>query len=214
MYVSPNNPHHRKLESDVEGWLRSQGFVVSTNAYHDRQTADFVDLIKRCDDRTALAVRTTSDRIAVYHDAAAGVESFKVEFKTIPGGRENLAMEALPLALHRRHVSLGVRCLYVVRDPNDGRRYEGGFWVSGRPLPNAKLYITDRFRDMGSDLAGAFPECRVVYRAETDGGSNDPFVVVPRHCFDELMTRDWRGLVLPRLPCVHAGLFDGEDIPF
>lgn len=195
-----DDPHHRKLESDVEGWLRAHGFNVRSNAYHDTQDEEFVRLLQRTDDMTALAVRTLSDRIAAHDDPKLGA-TFRVEFKTITGRHDNLAVEALPLAHHRKNVALGCRCLYVVRDPTPGEReYEGGWWVNGDPLPGATLFIPDRFRNqLEGYLTAAFPECNVAF-PEYVGGSGDPFIRIPRNRFGDLMTRDWRGLVLELLP--------------
>lgn len=202
--ITPDDPHHLKLQTDAEAWLATNGFSVQSNTYHDRGLdAAFVARIQRMRNLTALVVRTQADRLALHlnHDFAC-----YLEFKTISDERwSNLAVEALPLAAHRAKAKLGCRCLYVVRDVFPGRHYEGCFWADA-DIPWDTLFVPARWHhsELERQLAAVFPGLTHRRIGDTRGGSNDVFVRLQRSKFAAALATDWHAVVLRELERVRG----------
>lgn len=197
----PDNPTHGAIEADVTNWCRENGYRVESVAYHDderKRAAGVTDWLKHVDDPTALVARTRADRIAVH---GAGRCALFLEFKTLTGAWPNLAVEALPLAVHvHESFWFGVRCLYVVRDATPGREFEGCFWADALP-PADVLFVPNRFKGswLESRLVNCFPLLEVRHCGDTDG-SNDPYIRIPRDRFKTFFIPDWRTALTVTLP--------------
>jgi hypothetical protein len=191
--VTPADPHHRRLEQDVVGWLRDNGFLVESNTYHERLPAEFVDRVRNMHDLNALVVRTTADRVALHR---ALDYSFCVECKTNSNaGRANFTFEALPLAVHRGKCLLGSRCLYVLRDVVPGRELDRCFWADNLP-PFDALFVPGRHvgTELDERLRLAFPDVDRVALPHV-AGSGDPFLRLSRRHVEGLFPC-WKSAVL------------------
>lgn len=191
--INPDDIHHAKLEQEVIDHLTATGFIVESNTYHDRLTPDFVKRAARMVNLTSLIVRTQADRVALHRDADF---AFYLECKTISGPHANLAVEALPLAVHREKAKLGSRCLYVVRDVVPDREFEGSFWAD-KDIPMDALFVPKRFSntELERRLIVGFPNLPVRH-LDSVAGSGDPFVRVKREDFNKFMFPDWRTAIL------------------
>lgn len=172
---------------------------MESTTYHDNPTNSpardrFTKRLARMRDMNSLVARATADRVAVH-----SVENYSIglEFKTNQGGIGNMAIEALPLALHRSKAAFGCRCLYVYRDVR--RAIEGCFWAH-QDIPANCLYIPcgpdrrSKYEHLLPALRAAFPSLREA-RGGSDG-SGDPFLIVPESRLKAFLTPDWRGVLM------------------
>ncbi len=208
-HCTATNRHHRTLQSDVCGWCTRCGYYVESHTCYDardrdreegrddaraRARARFVERIALMRDPTALAVLAAADCVAVHTIENV---SFNLEFKTNSGKHGNMALEALPLMLHRSNAAaLGTRTLYVYRDTV--RNIEGCFWAhDALPFWKGKLPLDEfgnqKFPDIEEPLRRAFPG--VAFEDSRPDGSGDPFVIVHESRLASVLTPDWRTVI-------------------
>ena len=164
-----NSFEHGRKEKDVRLVFESQGFSCIDTSYHHLHSKDDYDVIRRCNDTTALAYRTASDFIACLGKNTALYAELKV------GTSQHFCyIEAFPLALHVLQSYLGIRCLYIYA----GRITDGELVACFAEdiLPN-KLVIPQRNSKITPYLLQSFT-CSVEYRETATGTSGDAFVMV------------------------------------
>lgn len=200
MKPSPDDPHHKKLESEVVEWLTANGFLVDSTTYHDdRLKSDpnrvaFTQRMSRMKDVNALIVRTTADRIAVHRQKDY---SFCVECKTNSNPtHRNFTIEALPLAVHRQKAKVGGRCLYVLRDVV--ANLDRCFWSHVLPPIDCMMFSKRHSNpELESFLTDVFQGTPIRWFSSL-GGSGDPCVLLLQRDV-AAMFPDWRVAALSSL---------------
>lgn len=183
------DPNHAAFEGSCLDRLRLAGMLVESTTFHwnpencERRTR-WSRRLKAMNDLNSILVRTTADRVLVH-----SVEGYSIhlEFKTNGGEYRNMAVEALPLALHRLKAHMGARCLYVYRDFVSG--VEGCFWADAQLPPGCRIISTAKYRHLEPVLARHFPDIRIDYKAVR--GSGDPYLVVHESRLKDFLAPDW-----------------------
>jgi hypothetical protein len=126
---------------------------------------------------TSVALRTTSDRVAI--DPLG--EAFTVEFKSGDGRHRNAAIEMLPFAKHILEASLGIRCMYIYRDLYNKDIGIRSFFCDGAPTPTRvvipRQHLTDdQVARYGANAKLIWGDIDVV-ELDRVAGSGDPFVI-------------------------------------
>lgn len=192
--IVPSIPGHEELTADVWEFLRENGFLCYSAAYHDVAPPQIQEILKLRNSPTGLYIRTRADRLAIHKTVPI---EFEWEAKThVSRARNDMCLEALPLLHHKRKADLGVECLYVYRNTNPGHESECGFWVSNIPEIRC-IMIPDRWSKkragwFQSIFASYFPDAEVISGISA-AGSGDPFVVVGEETTHTLV--HWRNLI-------------------
>lgn len=204
--ISPDIKSHADLQADVTEFLSQQEFLVASAAYHDVMEEDAINRLKGMRNPTALNVRTRSDRIAIHKRLDL---SFKLEFKSHSGGKwHNLAVEALPLAVHRAEAALGTACIYIYRDPHI--EVEGAFWADD-DLQIEKLIVPKKWESLTDLLKPHFPGVPIK-TLDYVVGSGDPFVIIKQSDLSKVLT-DWRTEIIDQIALVERDLPNTSSCP-
>jgi hypothetical protein len=133
--------------------------------------------LSRCWDPAALYVRARADRVAIREQQCVLFDP-----KTNSGSHSRASLEALPIINYLR---LGIPCLFVYRDMKD--RFETAFWTTTLPEVDAIFLPPQRTKELQNyyrvQLRQAWPDTDLVEHLPTNGGSNDPYVVIRREAF-------------------------------
>jgi len=176
--IKPGHKPHTQLEDDVTAHLEHLGCLVDSAPYHDKMNPRIVQILQNTYAPTALYLRSRADRIAI-HPRHRVV--FEWEAKTHNSSKyHDCCIEALPVCVHLALVHLGVKCLYVYRDPQRG--YDTGFWVSNLSLIRAILIPTPRWTAkqiewFQQQFAVYFPNTPISKIGKTLG-TDDPFLII------------------------------------
>lgn len=105
-----------------------------------------------------------------------------------------MAIEALPICIHRLHCQIDAKCLYVYRDPFED--FECGFWVHDMP-PVKVILIPQRWGHAWAEwfrgqFAKFLPDVDII-ETGANGGSGDPFLLIEENAVKQLP--DWRGMI-------------------
>lgn len=194
---SVDDPHHKRLESDVADYLHQAGCFVFSLTYHDHCDPETIKALSRQFNPTALYIRGRSDRIAC--DGKSNV-SFEWEAKTSTGTRRSAAIELLPFLHHLAKAELYVQCLYVYRNSIVGQ--DAGWWMRDPPVVQRVMFPqAQRWGDtewLQKACAHLLPNTTIV-RGGSSAGSGDPFLIIAGDVIDALP--DWRKLIDDRLEC-------------
>lgn len=102
-----NTDSHDKLQKEVIEWLKSLGWMVGENTYHEVFSEEMTDLLRNQYNYTSFYVRGRGDCVAAKEDRCV-----LFEFKTNPTSSYNIPVEVLPLAHNYRS---GAEYYYVMR---------------------------------------------------------------------------------------------------
>jgi len=196
-----DDKYHAELEREVDEYLRSHGFIVpSAVTYHEVWPAEIKNLVASRQSMTALYLRSRADRVAIHADLPI---EFEWECKTNQKYFD-LSFEALPFMHHLAKARLGVRCLLCIWNLRSG--FHHGTWISWEVVDNIReIRVPDKCRMTDKEAfirccEELLPQVRVKPTGGTNGGSNDPFVVIDKSLapafphwhdlIDDLFSRD------------------------
>lgn len=190
---TPDDPHHKDLLARARAYCESRGLHGDDLTYHDKLDKSLVDVLARCNNPTALYIRTRADRFVVRGDLNI---TFTLEAKSTQG--PNLVVEALPFAVHHTDYYLyGVRCLYVIGHSDAGER---GFWageedptyyVESITIPTWRHAEVEALT-LEAMFARALPGVPIILNPNSRG-SGDPYVKIPVDYLRKL--RHWQDLI-------------------
>jgi hypothetical protein len=199
MSITPASPRHKTLELKVSDYLKSKGYIVVSDTYHDVFDDGTIRLLSNRTNPTAFNIRTRSDGLA-FHKTLSDCD-FEFEIKTHDTNGEDVCIEMLPLAIHKMmRLYFAVRCVYIIEDAN---RIERGFSVWNIPEIRV-IFIPDRWtpeqiRFFKGVARHSFSSTQV-QEIRTTKGSGDPFVVIDKKVVETLP--DWKTVlsVTQRVP--------------
>lgn len=194
--ITPDYRPHAQLEKDVTSYLESSGFIVDSAPYHEKMKPQIIKTLQNIYTPTALYLRGRADRIAIKKYPPS---VFEWEAKTHQSRKYgDWCIESLPLCTHKIiYDLLGIRCLYVYRDPFRG--YDSGFWIKNIPtvrelkMPprwnsnnSLKMYFLKVFKKI-------FPNTNISDMSYAPAGSGDPFVIIDESIVKKLP--HWKNLI-------------------
>lgn len=192
--ITPDFAPHLDLEQSVTDYLQSLGFLCSSLTYHDSLPETIVCLLKSRYSPTSLYLRGRADRIAIHTKLPI---EFEYELKTHASKIQNdLTLEALPLIHHISKGKLGVKCLYIYRNPS--KWIERGFWVHDLPTIDS-FYIPNRWNPIQTSwyesivTVSLYPRNIKIIKGVYVGGSGDPFFVIKE--IEVAKLHPWQNLI-------------------
>jgi hypothetical protein len=187
--ISPDTAiNHHGLRDDFRAFAEQHHCVFQDYGYESRSDYLARQLLGRIQDNTALYIRGAPDAwLACKNSKHPRGVAIQVEFKSRQGDKQNMALEAQPLAsaIQRSRPPLSVRVLYAYRDPELG---DCGFWCSEPPR-----FVSLRLGPKDDGIHEYVRRCfKNVPIGTADGvnGSGDSFVLVNNE--EWLQLPDWR----------------------
>jgi hypothetical protein len=202
--VSPDDPHHAALETEVIAFAEAHGWAVGSATYHTVMPEAVKIALSRCYDPSALYVRGRADRVAV-----KGQHCRLFEAKTNSGRHLRASIEAGPIC---HYISTGIPCLYIYRDVKDG--FEAAFWTTAMPCIDVvflpELWTPPLQRYFQTQFRRVWPHVDIAPLPRTNG-SNDPFVVIRRDALAERLV-DWRAMFAATPPIDPPGIHQEDPV--
>ena len=196
--VTPREEEHIKLQNEVGEYLQSLGFWIDSATYHDRLAKERADHLSGIYSLTALYIRGRADRIAV-HSTRNVVFEWEIKTHKSPD-KTDMSFEALPFMHHVQQGQLGVKCLYIYRNPFPNQILDIGFWIHDMPPIEAILIPDNPYYSSETHALIEETAQKLLFRTNRTRptkGSNDPFALV-----EEKYVRclpHWKNLILEAL---------------